>query len=1474
MRKLKKVFSLVLAITMVLGVFNHGLSVQATEDLSSYVKELISYYESYEEAAETDIQRLVEEMKLLDEEQGEVWGNIMKFWSTAKADGFVNVETIPEGLPEDDSMAVIVLGFALTADGQMKDELIGRLQTGLDFANAYENCYVAVTGGSTATERPEITEGELMGAWMLEQGLDESRLIIENRSADTVENVKNTYQILREQYPQIKKIVLVTSHYHIPRGSLLLYSTLQLEAMKYGEEPLTVLSNVGYDAGHEGYERIGLEAKGLCTVAGVNYSSLPDVTLSVLESIHVSQEAAYVAGEELNLTVTAKYDSGFEKDISELIEVSGFEPELGAEQTITLSYTENDVVIKGKFILNETEKEINDAFSKVERLAERANETKKIYNEKTLEILELAMAYVEPVLEKADPTEEELNDCYEVLRKAFAVFEKRENIAENKPVTASHNTANAKLITDGDKGTYWEGKDSAYVPIEDSYFVVDLQGIYKVDALVAVPYYAGVERYYHYDISVSTDGEEWIKIAEQRSVADTTEDGAYFEPENAVEARFVRVDGVAVWVKDRADIFNFHMNEMEVYGELIQEVEAEGTQTLENLALYGKVTLNENGTKGECLTDGVIKNEYSNSEAAIQESYVVVELPKGAMVSEVNVVTYYNNLSKWYTWEVFISEDQQSWTSVGKYETESNPGNEGYKITLEEPTEASYVKVQGLKTNNTSLHLVEIEVFGTMDNVAKNKLVEESHVRDNLSKYAGVGATNGSMSTSAYWDSGDIPTAMDGWDKVTEAEYPYVIIDLENSYDLESVNVMTYRGSDRIYHYRIYTSADGETYTLLGQKDDAETALYSQNYAAQEETVARYIKVVGTYHSKNAGFHLLEVRATGTLIPEEDADYRVVEAAFAKIPEDLSVYTKVSVIDLIIAIARVEEGLKISRQAEVDAMAAAVESAVAALEKLPITIEVCEIYPDVDHGQWYEEFVQFVHDNDIMTGNKDTGMFNPNGSLLRQQFVMLLWNMEGKPVVEESEAFEVLADADENGYYADALRWAYNEGIMTGVNGKYFQGSEPLKRQQLAKMLYEYAEKKGYDVSTRADYSAMENADQVADYAKEYMAWAVGEGMITGKNGTNLAPMDTATRAAVAKIVKVFCRSLEEVKATLLFCSDFQTKEEVKPYENLSDVPESLTSALDSISETVYNDGVTKLDSVLVVGDYTAYTKQSNYEADPVIGMMTLQSIIREQWKDANDFLFIQGNHDNIDYPYNEGANEYEEYIVYCVNATYHNSKAGGFPWKQGKDAESETSVKMAAEKMKAYFEECIEEKESRPVFIMVHLPLHFTGRTSSLYGVGDNLYSSYLFEVINEAAEALDIVYLFGHNHSNGWDNYMGGSRIFKQPGDTILIPDLSKKNGAVTDYYKEETLNFTYLNAGYIGYMKDSTSADELTATVCTIYKDKLVFHRYSEDGMVAIGANGAYNEKYDDSNLLSSEWLAKEIDSPSETTIDRIK
>ena len=345
-----------------------------------------------------------------------------------------------------------------------------------------------------------------------------------------------------------------------------------------------------------------------------------------------------------------------------------------------------------------------------------------------------------------------------------------------------------------------------------------------------------------------------------------------------------------------------------------------------------------------------------------------------------------------------------------------------------------------------------------------------------------------------------------------------------------------------------------------------------------------------------------------------------------------------------------------------------------------------------------------------------------------------------------------------------------------------------------------------------------------------------------------------------------------DAKATLLFCSDFQTGTEVSPYQSVSDVPESLTSVMTNISKAIYDDGVTKIDRVLAVGDYTAYTGRYNYDADATIGIQAFKNIIQNRWTDTDQFLFIQGNHDQANYPFDEGANEYEDSIVYCINTTYNSSEMGGFPWMQGSTG-SEAQVKKAAQKLGDYLEGCITAGETRPIFIMVHLPLHFSGRTSSLYGNGDNLYSSYLFDVINTAAEDLDIVYLYGHNHSKGWDNYIGGSRVFKRPGDTILIPDLTKKSGSTTDSYTKEELNFTYMNAGYIGYFHDATAADELTATVCRIYDDKLVLSRYSEDGLIDIGSVGKNNTRYNDSAMIPATELTQATASPVQIDLNQV-
>lgn len=147
-----------------------------------------------------------------------------------------------------------------------------------------------------------------------------------------------------------------------------------------------------------------------------------------------------------------------------------------------------------------------------------------------------------------------------------------------------------------------------------------------------------------------------------------------------------------------------------------------------------------------------------------------------------------------------------------------------------------------------------------------------------------------------------------------------------------------------------------------------------------------------------------------------------------------------------------------------------------------------------------------------------------------------------------------------------------------------------------------------------------------------------------------------------------------DAKATLLFCSDFQTGTEVSPYQSVSDVPESLTSVMTNISKAIYDDGVTKIDRVLAVGDYTAYTGRYNYDADATIGIQAFKNIIQNRWTDTDQFLFIQGNHDQANYPFDEGVNEYEDYIVYCINTTYNSSEMGGFPWMQGSTGKESSS--------------------------------------------------------------------------------------------------------------------------------------------------------------------------------------------------------
>lgn len=275
----------------------------------------------------------------------------MHYWLEVNGPDFTHVGEVPQGLPNDNSMLVVILGFALNDDGTMKQELIGRLETGLAIAKEYPESYVVVTGGGTAKNNPNVTEGGLMGEWLLKQGLEPSRLIVENRAQDTVGNAKNTYEVLKTKYPSVNKVVLVTSDYHVPRGCILYYTKFVLEGLENNSAPLSIISNAGFKTGPLGYESVQLQARGICQMAGIDVKTVPrKQKLSVLTKLEIKQNKEHVKGEEADLTITAYYDNGFSRNVTKEAVLTGFD-KIKEDQTFTITHSENNHTITEDFKL-------------------------------------------------------------------------------------------------------------------------------------------------------------------------------------------------------------------------------------------------------------------------------------------------------------------------------------------------------------------------------------------------------------------------------------------------------------------------------------------------------------------------------------------------------------------------------------------------------------------------------------------------------------------------------------------------------------------------------------------------------------------------------------------------------------------------------------------------------------------------------------------------------------------------------------------------------------------------------------------------------------------------------------------------------------------------------------------------------------------------------------------------------------------
>ena len=181
-----------------------------------------------------------------------------------------------------------------------------------------------------------------------------------------------------------------------------------------------------------------------------------------------------------------------------------------------------------------------------------------------------------------------------------------------------------------------------------------------------------------------------------------------------------------------------------------------------------------------------------------------------------------------------------------------------------------------------------------------------------------------------------------------------------------------------------------------------------------------------------------------------------------------------------------------------------------------------EPFADAAPGDWFYGDLVYVYENGLMDGVSET-LFAPDGAVTRGMIVTILHRLEGGPVVDYLLPF---ADVDEGAWYAEAVRWAASEGIVTGVSETAFAPGEPVTREQFAAILWRYAKYKGHDVSIGESTNILSYTDfaEISEYAIPAMQWACGEGIITGSGEGVLNPRGGATRAEAAAMLARFAK--------------------------------------------------------------------------------------------------------------------------------------------------------------------------------------------------------------------------------------------------------------------------------------------------------------------------------------------------------------
>lgn len=178
-------------------------------------------------------------------------------------------------------------------------------------------------------------------------------------------------------------------------------------------------------------------------------------------------------------------------------------------------------------------------------------------------------------------------------------------------------------------------------------------------------------------------------------------------------------------------------------------------------------------------------------------------------------------------------------------------------------------------------------------------------------------------------------------------------------------------------------------------------------------------------------------------------------------------------------------------------------------------------FPDADASQWYHDALDWAIVHSVLNGCIGSGLMEPDSPITRAQMAQVLWNTEGRPQTESESSFDDVAETD---WFAEPVAWATGEGLFEGYVGtESFGPDDPITREQAAAVMMRWSERRGSDVSMRADLSSFPDAGDVSDWATEYLSWAVAADIIKGAEPTAdtllLDPQGSCSRAQVAMLM-------------------------------------------------------------------------------------------------------------------------------------------------------------------------------------------------------------------------------------------------------------------------------------------------------------------------------------------------------------------